>query len=251
MNSICSPVFCLYEQEYYSGFTAFSVEYHFESSAGKDESYISSFLFFLHAPLSSCTVNAITTSPLRLLVAVCCVGASGSTCSKLWNKFPGVFFVFSSSSSPLRAVCGQIDWIHSQLQTGFKATGSWEETTTQASNKQMRYGTENAPFSFLSVQANIFYLPPETSRLWFYVTWCYKKQQQFVLCCKKKKKKKSCWFQVAESDRRRPSRMQPTKTSSVFTWHQSNAKTTNAAEPHRIPPSPRWSAPWLNGAYLT
>ena len=84
----------------------FSVEYHFESSGGKNDSYISVFFLFkplfLHAPLFSCTVNAITTSLLQLLVAMCCVGANGSTCSKLWNKFPGVSYVFSSSCSPLK-----------------------------------------------------------------------------------------------------------------------------------------------------
>lgn len=159
MNSICSQVFCLYEQEYYSGFTAFSVEYHFESSAGKDESYISSFLFFLHAPLSSCTVNAITTSPLRLLVAVCCVGASGSTCSKLWNKFPGVFSVFSSSSSPLRAVGGQIDWIHSQLQTSERQEA---ERKLQHRLQTNRWDTEQKMLLlvfYLSKQTYFIFLP--------------------------------------------------------------------------------------------
>ena len=219
----------------------FSVEYHFESSGGKNDSYISVFFLFkplfLHAPLFSCTVNAITTSLLQLLVAMCCVGANGSTCSKLWNKFPGVSYVFSSSCSPLK---GRL-WSDrlASLDICRLASGRQEaERKLQHTLQTDRWDTEQKILLlvfYLSTQTYFIFLPRHQGCS-FIPLDVTKSHNSLSSAVKKKKKKKSCWFQVAESDQRRPSRMRPTKTSWVFTWHQSNAKTTRAAEPHRIPP---------------
>ena len=155
----------------------------------------------------------------------------------------------------MQSVCGQIDWIHWRPQTGFRAQkAAWNTQYTE--NKRSRCCKENAYLPFYIYTAKHTYtlsfsdwspvfvrsfITPSRCCMSFMPTLRFfqndftKRLNSFLIYFLNMSSAVKKLLVAIESGLGRPSHMQPTKACSVFTWHQSNAKTTRTAGPTVFP----------------